>query len=44
MQMFDEFKQVGVTVLIATHDIDLIHRLDHRVLTLDKGHLVACGA
>lgn len=43
MQMFDEFKQVGVTVLIATHDIDLIHRLNHRVLTLDKGHLVASG-
>ncbi len=41
MHMFEEFKQVGVTVLIATHDIDLINSLGHRVLTLEKGHLVA---
>ena len=41
MHMFEEFKQVGVTVLIATHDIELINSLGHRVLTLDKGHLMA---
>lgn len=41
MHIFEEFKQVGVTVLIATHDIELINNLHHRVLTLDKGHLIA---
>ncbi|MDD4914081.1 MAG: cell division ATP-binding protein FtsE [Methylococcales bacterium] len=41
MLMFEEFKHVGVTVLIATHDIDLITRLGYRVLKLDKGHLMA---
>ena len=41
MAMFEEFKQVGVTVLIASHDIELINSLHHRVLTLDKGHLKA---
>lgn len=41
MYMFEQFRQVGVTVLIATHDIELIDRLGHRVLTLDKGHLIA---
>jgi len=41
MHMFEQFMQVGVTVLIATHDIELINRLGHRVLTLDKGHLVS---
>lgn len=41
MHMFEQFMQVGVTVLIATHDIELINRLGHRVLSLDKGHLVA---
>lgn len=41
MHMFEQFKQVGVTVLVATHDIELINHLEHRVLTLDKGHLVA---
>jgi len=40
MHMFEEFKQVGVTVLIATHDIELITSLGHRVLTLDKGRLI----
>jgi cell division transport system ATP-binding protein len=40
MHMFEEFMQVGVAVLVATHDIELINRLGHRVLHLDKGHLV----
>lgn len=40
MHMFEEFKQVGVTVLIATHDIELITRMGYRVLKLDKGHLM----
>ncbi|OQW77952.1 MAG: cell division ATP-binding protein FtsE [Proteobacteria bacterium ST_bin11] len=41
MRMFEQFIQVGVTVLIASHDIELINHLGHRVLTLDKGHLIA---
>lgn len=41
MQMFDEFRLHGVTLLIASHDMELIDRLGHRVLKLDKGHLVA---
>lgn len=40
MHMFEQFMQVGVTVLVATHDIELINRLGHRVLHLDRGHLV----
>jgi cell division transport system ATP-binding protein len=40
MHMFEEFVQVGVTVLIATHDLELINRLGHRRLSLDKGHLL----
>jgi len=42
MSMFEQFMQVGVTVLIATHDIELINRLGHRVLRLDKGRLLSC--
>ncbi|MCQ8129783.1 cell division ATP-binding protein FtsE [Methylomonas rivi] len=41
MHMFEQFMQVGVTVLIATHDVELIHRLGHRVLTLDNGRMLA---
>ena len=41
MEMFRSFNQVGVTVLIATHDEALIQRLDARVLTLKQGRLAA---
>ncbi len=40
MQLFAEFNQVGVTVLIASHDIDLITRMGKRVLVLEKGRLL----
>jgi cell division transport system ATP-binding protein len=41
MSLFEQFQQVGVTVLIASHDLFLIKKLNHRVLTLDHGELVA---
>lgn len=40
MQLFGQFNQVGVTVLVATHDLGLITRLGGRRLTLDHGALV----
>lgn len=40
MRLFEQFKQVGTTVLIATHDISLISKLNHRILKLDHGQLV----
>ena len=40
MHLFEQFQQVGVTVLIASHDIDLINRMGYRVLALDHGHLI----
>ncbi len=39
MELFSQFNQVGVTLLIATHDIDLITRMNRRILTLSKGSL-----
>lgn len=44
MNLFREFNDVGVTVLIASHDIALIRSLDHRVLTLEQGQLIHDGA
>jgi len=44
MHLFEQFNQVGVTVLIASHDIDLITRLGHRTLTLEQGRLVSDAA
>jgi cell division transport system ATP-binding protein len=39
--MFKAFNKVGVTVLIATHDVSMITRLGARELHLDHGRLVA---
>jgi len=41
MTLFEQFQQVGVTVLIASHDLELISRLKKRILALRQGHLVA---
>jgi len=40
MALFGEFQQVGTTVLIASHDLDLIKRMGRRVLVLDHGRLI----
>jgi cell division transport system ATP-binding protein len=39
MEMFYAFHQVGVTVLVATHDQQLIGKYRKRVLMLDHGRL-----
>ena len=39
--MFRSFNQVGVTVVIATHDEDMIERLGPRILHLDHGRIAA---
>jgi cell division transport system ATP-binding protein len=39
MEMFNAFNQVGVTVLVATHDRQLIAKYRKRVLALDHGRL-----
>ena len=43
MRLFTQFSQVGVTVLVATHDIALINDMNRRKLTLNQGQLVAGG-
>ncbi|WP_086480064.1 cell division ATP-binding protein FtsE [Oceanospirillum sanctuarii] len=43
MHLFEQFNEVGVTVLIASHDLSLIARMGHRVLTLSDGQLVTDG-
>ena len=43
MALFDAFNQVGVTVLVATHDLPLISRLRHRIITLTSGRLAGAS-
>lgn len=43
MGLFQQFNQVGVTLLVASHDLGLIARLKYRTITLKNGSLVADG-
>jgi cell division transport system ATP-binding protein len=40
MRLFEAFNAVGVTVLVATHDLSLIAPLNHRIITLKAGLLI----
>ncbi len=40
MRLFEQFSQVGVTVLVASHDLTLISRMPYRTMTLREGRLI----
>jgi len=44
MRLFEAFNSVGVTVLIVSHALDLIARLQKRVIVLEKGKILADSA
>jgi len=44
MRLFAQFNAVGTTTLVASHDIELINRLGHRRVVLDRGQVVSDGA
>lgn len=39
MRLFEDFNRVGTTVLIATHDLNIIAQMNHPILTLKNGAL-----
>ncbi|WP_428310899.1 cell division ATP-binding protein FtsE [Hydrocarboniphaga sp.] len=41
MRLFERFNDVGVSVLVATHAIDLIERMDRRIVHLEDGRIVS---
>jgi len=43
MTLFRQFNDVGVTIMIASHDIDLLKRMGKRVLGLSQGQVVHDG-
>lgn len=40
MELFNQFNQVGVTLLIASHDLALIGSMGNRTIRLDRGELI----
>lgn len=43
MAVFEDINRLGTTVIIASHDLALIARMRHRMLTLQRGRLIADG-
>jgi cell division transport system ATP-binding protein len=41
MRLFLEVNARGTTVLVATHDREMIQRMGKRVITLERGRVVA---
>ena len=41
VELLTQINQKGTTVLMVTHEHDLVHQFDHRVITLKDGHIVA---
>ncbi len=39
MELFLAFNQIGITILIASHDLDLIRKLDRPVINLHQGEM-----
>ena len=44
MTLFERFRDIGVTLLIASHDLALVTEMGHRRITLDQGRLVGDSA
>jgi cell division transport system ATP-binding protein len=44
MGLFRRFSEVGVTVVVATHDLHLVHESGQREIVLDEGRVVAGAA
>jgi cell division transport system ATP-binding protein len=40
IQLLEEFNRVGVSVLVATHDLTMIASMPYRILTLKQGRLI----
>ena len=40
IKLLEKINQLGTTVVLATHDREVINNLERRVITLDKGRLV----
>jgi len=41
VEMLTRINERGTTILMVTHEHELVHQFDHRVITLEKGHIVA---
>ncbi len=41
MSLFDKINALGATVVVVTHDLELVHQFEHRVVTIENGRIVS---
>ncbi len=41
MSLFDKINALGATVVVVTHDLELVHQFDHRIVTIENGKVVS---
>ena len=41
MSLFDKINSLGATVVVVTHDLELVRQFDHRVVTIEEGKIVS---
>jgi len=41
MQILEQINQRGITVIVSTHDVNLVNYFRKRVITLDKGEIIS---
>lgn len=41
MSLFDKINALGATVVVVTHDLELVHQFDHRIVTIENGKIIS---
>ena len=41
MSLFDKINSLGATVVVVTHDLELVHQFDHRIVTIENGRILS---
>ena len=43
MLLFDKINEMGTTILVVTHEKELVNAFSKRVITIDEGHVISDG-
>lgn len=41
MSLFDKINSLGATVVVVTHDLELVRQFNHRIVTIENGRIVS---
>ena len=43
MLLFEKINEMGTTILVVTHEKELVNAFSKRVITIDDGHVIGDG-